>query len=267
MATLWELVSEKLEFRSLTSKWGNASSVTTPGSHMLQNNDPLPDRCVYDGNLLDALEDAVKNALHPIHADPALTTDLETLQRWYDPRPDQGVDLSSENMVCTGQRHIEKFRFASADTTQHQRPDIRGQLTPVGVDVAPVNISIIELESEGIVRKFWEAIVNRVREEVRLNWDGRARWDMVDSILLQVTTYLVSYNMTWLCWAAASHLIHRILWVFLYSLWFEYVSTVERLNTPDRTRIRLNVGTWASGSHPESPTSQALITDRSSNTP
>ncbi|KAF8508006.1 hypothetical protein JB92DRAFT_3098156 [Gautieria morchelliformis] len=43
-----------------------------------------------------------------------------------------------------------------------------------------------------------------------------------------------------------------------YGLWFEYVSTVERLNTPDRTRIRLNVGTWASGSHRESPTSNTM---------
>ncbi|KAF8520571.1 hypothetical protein JB92DRAFT_1903039 [Gautieria morchelliformis] len=226
MATLWELVSEKLEFRSLTSKWGNATSVTTPGSHMLQNNDPLPDRCVYDPNLLDALEDAVDNALHPIHADPALTRGLETLQEWYGSIPDQGVDLSSENMVqgFLGKYWLARaalilrrfvqvkgigriFEFAPADTTQHQRPDTRGQLTPVGVDVAPVDISIIELKSEGIVRKNWEAIVNRGREGVRLDWDGRARWDVVDMILLKVTTYMVSYNMKWLCWTAASHLI------------------------------------------------------------
>ncbi|KAF8479987.1 hypothetical protein JB92DRAFT_1768443 [Gautieria morchelliformis] len=30
---------------------------------------------------------------------------------------------------------------------------------------------------------------------------------MVDRILLKVTTYMVSYNMKWLCWTAASHLI------------------------------------------------------------
>ncbi|KAF8476475.1 hypothetical protein JB92DRAFT_2838164 [Gautieria morchelliformis] len=189
MATLWELVSEELEFRSLTSKWGNATSVTTPGSHMLQNNDPLPDRCVYDGNLLDALEDAVKNALRPIRVDPALTSDLESLQRRYRSRPIKAL-------TC-----LRRIWF------KHQRPDIRGQLTPLGVDVAPVDISIIELKSEGIVRKNWEAIVNRGREQVRLDWDGRGRWDVVDKILLKVTTYMVSYNMRWLCWTAASHLI------------------------------------------------------------
>ncbi|KAF8479981.1 hypothetical protein JB92DRAFT_1768175 [Gautieria morchelliformis] len=205
MATLWELVSQKLEFYSLTSKWGNASSVTTPGSHLLQNNDPLPDRCVYDGNLLDALEDAVKNALRPIRVDQAFTSDLETLQRLYGSSPDAGVDLSSESMVQGFLRQdwlaraaliVERFvrvkgigthfRFLGADTTQHQQPDIRGQLTPVGVGVARVDISIIELKSEGIVRKNWEAIVNRGREQVRLDWDGRGRWDIVDMILLKV---------------------------------------------------------------------------------
>ncbi|KAF8505234.1 hypothetical protein JB92DRAFT_2965796 [Gautieria morchelliformis] len=94
----------------------------------------------------------------------------------------------------------KNFRFAGADTTQHQRPDIRGQLIPVGVDATP-------FKSEGIVRKNWEAIVNRGREQVRLNWDGRGGWDVVDKILLKVTTYMVSYNMKWLCWTAASHLI------------------------------------------------------------
>ncbi|KAF8476479.1 hypothetical protein JB92DRAFT_3134480 [Gautieria morchelliformis] len=181
MATLWELVLQRLEYRSLTSKWGNASSASRRfGSYT-----------VYDPNLPDALEDAVKNALHPIHVDPAFTSDLETLQRLYGSRPNQGVDLSLENMVqgflgkywlasaaLILQRFVqvkgigEIFEFAPADTTRHQQPDIRGQLTLVGVDVARVDISIIELKSEGIV-----------------------------------TTYLVSYNMTWLCWTAASHLI------------------------------------------------------------
>ncbi|KAF8502404.1 hypothetical protein JB92DRAFT_2833625 [Gautieria morchelliformis] len=111
MATLWELVLQKLEYRSLTSKWGNASSVTNLGSHMLENNDPLPDRCVYDPNLLNALEDAVTNALHPIQVDPALTSDLETLQRRYGSRPNQGVDLSLENMA---QGFLGKYWLARA---------------------------------------------------------------------------------------------------------------------------------------------------------
>lgn len=59
------------------------------------------------------------------------------------------------------------------DAAQHQRPDIRGQLTLVGDGVGPVDISIIESRSEGIVINFWEAIVNRgKRGSTRLGWES-----------------------------------------------------------------------------------------------
>jgi hypothetical protein len=66
MDTLWGFVSQKLEFHSQSSAWGNEASATGPGSQILETAS-LPDRCVHDPNLLDALEAAVKSALEPIY--------------------------------------------------------------------------------------------------------------------------------------------------------------------------------------------------------
>ena len=203
MATLWELVSQKLEFRSFESRWGNKSSVSPPGADILDITDPLPDRTVYDPYLLRSLERAVKRALRYIHADGSVTSDLEKLREWDARDYGQGVELSSENEVRDflgniwlkkAARILQKFvqtksignafRFAPADTAQHQQPDIRGRLTRI--DGSRVDISIIELKGELIVRKFWKDIINRGREEVRLDWDGRGRWDVVDKILIKV---------------------------------------------------------------------------------
>ena len=203
MATLWELVSQKLEFRTLESQWGNQSSVSPPGAHILDITDPLPDRCVYDPQLLHCLEQAVKRALCHIHVDEAFTSQLNTVQEKYDRRHQHVVNLSSENWVrdflgktwlikAEGilERFVETkgignaFWFAPPDTAQHYQPDLRGQLTRI--DGSCVDISIIELKSEGIVRKYWQDIIDRGREEVRLHWGGKGRWDIVDRILIKV---------------------------------------------------------------------------------
>ena len=203
MATLWELVSQKLEFRSFKSRWGNKTSVSAPGVHILAITDPLPDRCVYDPHLLHSLERAVKRALCDIHVDEAFTSQLKTVQETYDRRHRHGVELSSENWVrdflgktwlmkaeCILHEFVETkgigdaFWFAPADTAQHHQPDIRGQLT--GIDGSCVDISIIELKTEGIVQEFWQDIIHRGREEVRLHWGGKGRWDIVDMILIEV---------------------------------------------------------------------------------
>ncbi|KAF8517635.1 hypothetical protein JB92DRAFT_3303961 [Gautieria morchelliformis] len=83
--------------------------------------------------------------------------------------------------------------------------EIQGRLT--SIDGGLVDINIMELKSEGIVRHFWEAIINRGHGDAQLPWDGRTRWDPVDMILLKVASYMVFHKMTWLCWTAASHLI------------------------------------------------------------
>ena len=204
MATLWELVSQKLEFRSLESRWGNQNSVSSPGAHILDIAEPLPDRCVYDPQLLHSLECAVKRALRHIHADGSVTSDLEKLQEWDVRDYGEGVNLSSENWVRhfleniwlkKAARILQKFvqtegigrafMFVPADTAQHYQPDNRGQLTRI--DGSRVDVSLIELKSEGIVREFWQDIIHRGQEEVRLDWDGKGRWDTVDKILIKVS--------------------------------------------------------------------------------
>ena len=79
----------------------------------------------------------------------------------------------------------DAFWFSPANTAQHHQPDIRGQLSRF--DGSRVDVSIIELKSEGIVREFWQRIIDRGRKEVRLNWGGRGRWDVVDRILIKVS--------------------------------------------------------------------------------
>jgi hypothetical protein len=58
------------------------------------------DRCVYDPNLLDALEAAVERALEPIYVDEVFTTNYESLQQVYNIllHP-QGTALSLEESV------------------------------------------------------------------------------------------------------------------------------------------------------------------------
>ncbi|KAF8580547.1 hypothetical protein K439DRAFT_1662752 [Ramaria rubella] len=36
---------------------------------------------------------------------------------------------------------------------------------------------------------------------------GEGRWDEVDKIVVKIAAYLAHYNLTWLCWTAASHLL------------------------------------------------------------
>ena len=203
MATLWDLVSQKLGFHSFESQWGNKTFVSAPGAHILAMTDPLPDRCVYDPQLLHSLECAVKRALCHIHVDEAFTSRLKTVQETDDELYRHGVELSSENEVrdFLGKTWLMKaarilkifvetkgigdaFWFSPADTAQHQQPDIRGRLSRI--DGSRVDISIIEVQSEGIVREFWQDIIHRGREEVRLDWGGKGRWDIVDMILIKV---------------------------------------------------------------------------------
>ena len=117
------------------------------------------------------------------------------------------------------------FRFNGPDAAMSQQPDFRAWLTPIDGD-PPLTVSLIELKSEGIVRRCWEDIIAHGRGRVRLPWDGKGSWDMVDMIVLkvcattrlpkswsshatnfQVAAYLSFYKLTWLCWTAASHLI------------------------------------------------------------
>jgi hypothetical protein len=202
MATLWTVVSQKLEFHSLASKWGNKASVSGPGSQILETPGLLPDRCVHDPNLLDALEAAVKSALEPIYVNAAFITEYKSQQPAYNRYNPQGADLSSEGGVryfleqtwlrsaalilheFVQARGIgNAFAFAGADTSLRHQPDVRGRLTPI--DGGPVDVSIMELKSEGIVRNFWRQILDRGEENVRLPWE-RGRWDAVDKILLEV---------------------------------------------------------------------------------
>ena len=79
MDTLWEIVSQKLEFQSRSSVWGNKTSLSGPGFQILkQPGHLLPDRCVYDPNL-DALEAAVKSALEPIYVNETFTANCAEL--------------------------------------------------------------------------------------------------------------------------------------------------------------------------------------------
>ena len=175
--------------------------MSPPGAHILDISDPLPDRCVYDPQLLHSLEHAIKRALRHIHADGSVTSDFEKLQEW-DVRDYGGVDLSSENRVRhflesiwlkKAARILQKFvqtegigrafMFVPVDTTQYHQPDIQGELTRI--DGSSVDITIIELKSEEIVRNFWQRIIDRRREVVRLDWGGRGRC-IVDMILIKV---------------------------------------------------------------------------------
>jgi hypothetical protein len=76
------------------------------------------------------------------------------------------------------------FQFVGADTSRRQRPDVRGRLKLIGG--GDVNVSIVELKSEGIVRNFWQQILDRGERQVRLPWDAKGGWDAVDNILLKV---------------------------------------------------------------------------------
>ena len=50
--------------------WEKHDLCVNPGVYLLDiSEDYLPDRCVHDPHLLDALEHAVKGALEPIHVD------------------------------------------------------------------------------------------------------------------------------------------------------------------------------------------------------
>jgi len=80
MDTLWGIVSQKLEFHSWSSTWGNKSSVSGIGSqHLGLPLHHLPYRCVHDPDLLNSLEAAVKSALELIHVDEAFIADYENL--------------------------------------------------------------------------------------------------------------------------------------------------------------------------------------------
>ena len=76
MVTLWELVSQKLEFRFRITM-GKPKLRVTP-AHILDITDPLPGRCVYDPHLLCSLERAAKRALSHIHVNEAFTCQLKT---------------------------------------------------------------------------------------------------------------------------------------------------------------------------------------------
>jgi hypothetical protein len=203
MDTLWGIVSQNLEFHSQSSAWGNKTSVTGLGSQILETPGLLPDRCVHDPNLLDALEAAVKSALEPIYVDEAFIAYYGSLQDVYDRQHRYGVDLSSEEAVrcfldptwlSRAAVIVDKFvrvkgignafEFAGGDALKRQQPDVRGQLRPI--EGGLVDVSIMELKSEGIVRNFWREILYRGEEDVRLPWDARGRWDVVDKILLKV---------------------------------------------------------------------------------
>ena len=49
-----------------------------------------------------------------------------------------------------------------------------------------MNVSIMELKSEGMVRQFWREILDCGERNVQLPWDGKGSWDAVDKILLEV---------------------------------------------------------------------------------
>ena len=207
MNSLWTVVSQKLEFYSLSSKWGNQTSVRAPGSQILKlQSHLLPDCCVHDPNLLDALEATVKSALEPMYVDEAFTATYGGLDNLYILQNPLGADLSSEGavrdfLVQSWLRRAgfilhkfvhakglgEAFRFSGPDTSRHQQPDIRGQLTIGG---GLVDVSIIELKSEEIVRNFWQKILDHGERNVRLPWDGKGSWDTVDKILLKVCSTL-----------------------------------------------------------------------------
>ena len=172
----------------------NETFVTGPGSRFLETpGHLLPDRCVHDPNLLDALEASVKSALELIYVDGTFASGLEGLQWLYDVDHNGRVDLSSEGAVgrFLGQTWLRRaarilrkfvqvkgmgthFEFAGADTSQHQQPNIQGQLTIDG-NVDPVTVSIMELKSEGIVRNFWQQILDCGERNVQL--DGKGSWD------------------------------------------------------------------------------------------
>ena len=89
---------QKLEFRSFESRWGNKTSVSAPGVHILAITDPLPDRCVYDP-LLHSLERAVKRALCDIHVDEAFTSQSTTPTRCCIVFGELGARFLGENMA------------------------------------------------------------------------------------------------------------------------------------------------------------------------
>jgi len=175
-----------------------------PRHQTLEMEVPLPDHCVHDPNLLDSLEAAVKSALEPIHVDEAFTAHYQSLQKSYDLDHPHGANLSSEGAVQSflDQTWLSRaasilhkfvqvkgiasaFEFAGVDTSQCQQPDVRGQL--ISIEGGRVDVSIMDLKSEGIVRTFWREILDRGEKNVRLPWNGEGSWDVVDKILLKVS--------------------------------------------------------------------------------
>jgi hypothetical protein len=82
------------------------------------------------------------------------------------------------------------FYFGGTDTTQRQQPNFHAQLIPVGEKASSVNVALIEVKSEGIVRKFSEDIVRRGKEHIMIDWEGENRWDLVDRIVIKVLAVL-----------------------------------------------------------------------------
>jgi len=86
------------------------------------------------------------------------------------------------------------FKFAGADTSQHQQPDVQGQLISIEGCLV-IDVSIMELKSGAIARNFWWQILDCGEKNAQPPWDRKKGiWDTVDKILLKVSAPYINLH-------------------------------------------------------------------------